>query len=87
MLACEVESPFVEPLNLIWGRYRDGLTATIPLESYLGGAESQLKQVRANVAHGPSAEEMAANADWLNELETPTAHIQSDATPVHHSRG
>lgn len=87
VLACKVESPFVELLKLIWARYRDGLTATIPLESYLGGAESRLRQVRAYVAHGPSAEEKAANPDWRSALETPTAHIRNDATPLYESGG
>lgn len=87
VLACGIESPFGELLKLIWGRYRDGLTATIPLESYLGGAATRLRHMRANVAHGPSQEEIVGKADWLAELETPTAHIRNDITPLHSSRG
>ena len=83
VLSCGIESPFRELLKLIWARYQDGLTATIPLESYLGGATARIRHGRANVAHGPSQEEVAGKTDWVSELETPTAHIRNDTTPLH----
>lgn len=87
VVSSQSESPFGELLKLIWGRHQIGLTANIPLEAYLGGSFARLKHAYGGIAHAPSPAEVAGNANWFSELETPTDHIRNGATPLHTDRG
>ena len=82
VVASEIESPFRDLLKLIWERHEDGLTARIPLESYLGGASARFGRAFGKLAHVPNEEEVGGNADWFAKVETPTAHVRDDTKPL-----
>ena len=86
VLSCQIESPFSWLLKQIWGRFQDGLTATIPLESYLEGSSTRFRSADGRLAHAPGPAEVVGNASWLAELKTPTSHIRNNTTALHHYR-
>lgn len=73
------ESPFGELLRLIWGRYREGLTAHLPLESYLyydAKTDPQLTwSVFANVSSSAGSD---LKVGQRVVVTTPTEHIRND---------
>ncbi len=75
------ESPFGELIKQVWKRYRDGLTAHMPLEHYLHyKAKKDPNLTWAAYANVPSPEEAGLKiGDQFNAV-TPTDHIRNDLT-------
>ena len=73
------ESPFGELLRLIWRRYREGLTAHIPLESYLYYEASTDPQLDwAAFANVPRSTRNDLKVGQKFVVVTPTDHIRND---------
>ena len=88
IVAYSVENPFGTLLTWLWGKYHVGLTAEIPMTSYLTkGYEWSVKQRFGQIVHRPEPPEgKDANPSRRGELETPTDHVDGTVTPLHVSR-
>ena len=73
------DSPFGELIRAIWKRHREGLTAHLPLESYLQfDAKAEHRLTWAVIANFGEREQANLKVGQRMEVTTPTDHLEGD---------
>lgn len=75
----QADSPFGELIKAIWKRHREGMTAPIPLESYLHfEAKTEPKLTWAAIANFRLPDQNEPKVGEPLDITTPTDHLRSD---------